>query len=65
MAALPNHLAAGGAVAWVTGAEAGVGAAWGAWLRAAFLACVTLQNGPERDREVESRTLKHNSCHHF
>lgn len=51
MAALPNHLTAGGAVAWMTGAEAGVGAAWGAWLRAAFLACITLPNGRERETE--------------
>lgn len=45
MAALPNHLGARGAVARVTGAEAGVGAAWGAGLAAAFFTSVTLQEG--------------------
>lgn len=47
MAALADGLAAGGAVARVTGAQAGVGAAWGAGLGAALLTGVTLQTGAE------------------
>lgn len=42
VAALADHLAAGGAVAGVTGAGAGVGAAWGAGLRAGLLTHLTL-----------------------
>lgn len=45
VAALANHLAAGGAVAQVARQGAGVGAAWGAGLQAALLAHLTLLGG--------------------
>lgn len=45
VAALANHLTAGGAVARVAGQGAGVGAARGAGLRAALLTHLALQGG--------------------
>lgn len=59
VAALANHLAAGGAVARVAWQRTGVRAAWGAGLGAAVLANLTLHGG-ERGLETGEKHDTHN-----